>query len=604
MANIVPYTTDDLISFLAKLDEEAKSWKGVWDKRWDRNVSSLRNEMKFTTDIEPMFYAPLIGPSIKRKAGMLVENKPVFDVKVRKKGLMATAETLKRLSAASWDEQKVPMSMETLAYHLGAFGNGFFKISYDKDADYGDGDMTICCIDPRMIFLDPAVSRAIDVGNPDTCMYIREDSVVSLSWIRKKFPKEGAKVEPDNLLTFSSDETRHSISYFKRMMDKFRGENKAAESAIPRCMLKEYWINDGETDGGRHIFMVNNNLVLNPAKKDQLNPYFDKLWPYEMLDNEPDMDHPWGHAEVDAIRKLDEAVNRIGHHFIRAIVRNVPWNIVDTNSVSPETLQDLKELEEVIIEKTAGRQVVRNPATMPSNVNLQFMQMAQGLVDFILGFSDPQSGAGGKGRAEVRSMPQFEGLQQASQTLIRSQCRRLEAFIERVGTKMISRYFQFYTDDRIMVYVDNDEIKQFEFEKGQLRNQIIELAESVIKEQEVTQTQEKIDAGTAPEKAITLLDPEERMEVMEKHIQGAWRMFRFKIVPFSSLSSSKTQRAMLLQQLAQIGAIPMEMILKELGFENPTELAEKAIQEKAMLAALMKKYGVEPPPPPKKGGKK
>ena len=604
--NFLPTTTDDLIAFLSKLDEEAKTWKGVWDKRWERNVSALRNEMKFTTDMEPMFYAPIIGPSIKRKAGMLVENKPVFDVKVRKKGLMATAETLKRLAFASWDEQKIPMALESLAYHLGAFGNGLFKITYDEEADYGNGDLIIICVDPRMVYLDPACSKATDVGIPANCSYIREDSVVSVSWVQKKFPAVADKVQPDNLLTFSTDETRHSISYFKRMMDKFRGGDHAPESAIPRCLLKEYWINDGVTDGGRHIFVVNNALVCNPAKKDQLNPYFDKLWPYEMLDNEPDMDHPWGHAEVDAIRKIDEAFNRIGHHFVRAIVRNVPWNIFDANSVAPETVQDLKELEEVIIEKTAGRQVQRVPATMPTTVNLQFMQAAQGLVDFILGFSDPQSGAGGKGRAEVRSMPQFEGLQQASQTLIRSQCRRLESFIERVGMKMISRYFQFYTDDRIMVYIDNDQIQQFDFEKQMLTKEIVNLARSVIEDQEAAAAQEALDNGTEPANAIdaSRLPEDERMEIIEKHVQGAWRLFRFKIVPFSSLSSSKTQRAMLLQQLVGIGALPMGMLLKELGFENPDELAHRAIEEKAKILAMYKELGVPPPgsEQPKKGG--
>jgi hypothetical protein len=270
-------------------------------------------------------------------------------------------------------------------------------------------------------------------------------------------------------------------------------------------------------------------------------------------------------------------------------------------------MQDLKELEEIIIEKTAGRNVQRVPATMPGTVNIQFMQMAQGLVDFILGFSDPQSGAGGKGRAEVRSMPQFEGLQQASQTLIRSQARRLEAFIERVGMKMISRYFQFYTDDRIMVYVDGDEVKQFELEKATLTKEIVALAQAQIENEQVTMTQDKAEeTGKSLEKSIVLMTAEEQSEVIETHIRGAWKLFRFKIIPFSSLSSTRMQRAMLLQQLVAAGAIPMDMMLKELGFENAEELVQKALEEKAKVAQLYKQMGLPPPgekPPGQQGGK-
>ena len=49
----------------------------------------------------------------------------------------------------------------------------------------------------------------------------------------------------------------------------------------------------------------------------------------------------------------------------------------------------------------------------------------------------------GKGRVELRSQPQLEGLMQMSQVLIRSQARRLEGFMERCGQKLIGRTFQF-----------------------------------------------------------------------------------------------------------------------------------------------------------------
>lgn len=69
-----------------------------------------------------------------------------------------------------------------------------------------------------------------------------------------------------------------------------------------------------------------------------------------MLDSEPDLDHPFGHSEVEALKKLNEAFNKIGHTFTKTTVRNSPWVIADANSLDTTTLQDLKELEEVVIE--------------------------------------------------------------------------------------------------------------------------------------------------------------------------------------------------------------------------------------------------------------
>jgi hypothetical protein len=78
-------------------------------------------------------------------------------------------------------------------------------------------------------------------------------------------------------------------------------------------------------------------------------------------------------------------------------------------------------------------------------------------------------------------------------------------------------------------------------------------------------------------------------------------LFRFKVIPFSTLSSNKIQRAAMLTQMAQEGAIPMSMVVKEAGFDNPEELMQQAAKEMQMKQQM----GFPMPEPKKgKGGKK
>ena len=203
---------------------------------------------------------------------------------------------------------------------------------------------------------------------------------------------------------------------------------------------------------------------------------------------------------------------------------------------------------------------------------------------------------GAKGRVELRSAPQLEGLQQAAQLLVRAQARRLEEFFERVGQKLISRIFQFYTTDRILTYAKAGEIKQYDFEKDKLRAEIVFKATQMAQQkiQRMREQSEITGEDFPTEDMANTLEAEDILNA----IKGAWRKFAFKVIPYSSLSVVKTQRAAMLAQLAQAGMIPSEMVLREAGFDNPSELLKAAVDEQKERAAL----GI--PPPQQQSGKK
>lgn len=606
-----PNDPKDQIGAIARMRDEGTKWRDSWGQRWDQNVAVVRGELWPDKATKPQFLANLISPAVRRKAGLLCESKPGIDIRPRRNGLQLTADVLRKTATALLAEQDFSNVLESISYFLTAFGCGFIKVSYDPDDDYGLGSVTIDPVDPRLMLIDPNVVRAAKFH---CCSYVIETSVVDWWWIKKRFPKTYHDVEPNFQIPLETNDT-HKVSWYEGMVDRMRKRSSSSDSAVPRVYLQQVWAADHRTDksgnliypGGRRIFITGDDVILNPSTDPrdpdygQANPHWDGLWPYVMLDNEPDLDHPFGHSEVESLRKLNEAFNSVGHNVVKTLVKNIAWVIADRSSIETETIQDLKSLEEMVIEKAPGRNVERVAPTQPTTTNIQFMQLVQGLIDLSSGLADGGQAAG-KGRTEIRSGAQLEGLQQAAQILIRAQARRLESAIERTGTLLTSRIFQYMTDDRIMIYVDGETIKQFDFQKAQLSQELKKLAEEEADEEARVATEENLSEGLSLDKAI--VQPSYTPERIQEKTRGAWKLFRFKVLPFSTLSATKVQRAAVLEQLAEQLAIPQSMVTQEAGFDNWEELQQQAVVEQAKKQQLLQQLGIQPPEPKKKASPK
>lgn len=602
---LFPNRAKDQISAIQRMRDEGTKWRNQWGANWDRNVAIVRGDLWPDKAAKPQFLANLISPAVRRKAGLLVESKPGIDIRPRKSGLQATADVLKKTATAILDEQNAQSIWETLSYFLAAFGCGFVKVTYDPHADFGLGSIVIRPVDPRLMCVDPNFTQAVDLWD---CSYMIESCLVDWAWVRKRFPRTSKDIVPNADVALETNET-HQLSWYDRQLDRLKKLANKTDAAVPRVMLQQAWVKDMREDedgnliypGGRRIFITSDDVILNPSDDPdddiygQANPHWDGLWPYVMLDNEPDLDHPFGHPEAEALRKMNEAFNAVGHNVVKTLVKNIGWVIADRGAIETETLQDLKDLEEMVIESAPGRKVDRVPPPQPTTTNIQFMTLIQALIDVYSGLSDGGAAAGGKGRSEVRSGTQLEGLQQAGQVLIRAQARRFEMCIERVGTLLNSRIFQYMTDDRILVYVDDGQVKTFDFQKQQLTQEIKRLAEQEEETRAQDEMQDRLAEGMTLEESI--VQPEVTPEKIAQKTRGAWKLFRFKVLPFSTLASTKVQRAAILEQLAEQMAIPQSMVVQEAGFENWQELLQEALQEMAMKQQLMKKFGVEPPPP-------
>jgi hypothetical protein len=593
----LPATGSALIGRLDELDNEGKRWIQKWSASWRGDIEQARGNQWGDPKNEPMFLANYISNLLLKKQALLTESKPQLDVLVRSPGLYNTSLVLRDTIKALWDELGFQITLEQSATYLETLGHFFWKTIWDPTALYGLGDIAVQAIDPRLIRVDPSIVHIYDIQQ---AQYIIEDEIVPLSWVMQHYPKTANQVSPNaNLSMLGADSAERG--FFRRWVYKRHADVK--DSAVPRVWIRRYWVKDpamGDDDkplfpGGRLVVRTGDDVILNPnPETEQQNPYFDGQHPYDMMDNRPDIDHPFGRSEVQDLKRLQEAMNRIGHTFVRGMVKNVDWVISDANALTPDTIAALKQLEQVVIEKGAGREVNRVPATQPSQVELAAIQALIGIMKEVSGVSDDPMG-GAKGRVEMRSGAQLEGLQSAAQLLVRFQARRLEYFFERVGQKLISRIFQFYTTDRILSYADADKVKTYNFEKDKLRAEIMAQALVAVKERFENDKAKAEANGDPPPKAsdAEALGADDILLA----IKGAWRKFSMKIIPYTSLYQTRAGRASLKMQMAEMMYLPASEVLAELGFDNPKELMQQAIKEMTERQAL----GL---PPPQAGGQK
>lgn len=598
----------DLIDALSDIDREADH--AVKDRitNWDRSVRVFRNGSVSTPTPPPIFQANILAPLFERKSALLTEMKPQLDVRPTRNGLTKTAEIMKRTIEAGWDEQNLGLELQTLSLTMNVLASAFMSCDWNPHANYGLGNIECLSWDPRNVRVDPAIRRAKDL---DDAQYIRTRIVVPLSQAQTQYPDVAADLKTcskiaatdrDDTTPTQASPVRGAIERAKRKMG-IGGAN--TPMAVPRVELFCYQLADPASDddgplypGGR-VIVRNEDIIC----EDRQNQYYDGRWNMEWLDNGPDLDTAWGRDEVEAIRRVQQAFNRLGNSAVRATLQNAIQILsADQNAVPVETVNAFREMGFYFVEKVATRTFERLPAPVQIPTILSFMQFLMGLGENLAGLQDAAGNiATTKGRAEVRSTAMLEGLQQASQVLIRAQARRLEAFLERLGQKWVSRIFQFFTTDRLMTFIGSDGLmKEYSFEREKLLGEIIDLARKRIAQQQQEERHrtrnESDDMPPADVSALRgqVIDlPVASKEDILAAVKGAWRDFRFRIVPYSSLAQNRILRSQLLKQLNAEAKVPARLEMEELGFENAQDLLKEAVAEAQERQAL----GIMPPQP-------
>ncbi len=544
------------LDFLNSIDEEVKSSKGDLDRRITENLDQWRGK-QWKSSKSPTFLYNIIESCLEEKSGKLSETKPQIQVLPAYSGLGNAAEVLTKVTESIWDRQSMEYKTERIAIWASLAGAAFVGTIFNPRRQ----DVDLLIKDPRACGIDISCTSGEDA---DFGEYATFEDFVALDIIRHQYPGRGALITPDERINGFDVNTDKTVAQriqgvYSRLWQKIKPEKV---SAIPKAIIREYYIQDrresinddgvvpacqdltnyNETGlpfpGGRRIIRAG-DIVL----EDGPNPYWDGLYPIDMMSWKIDPETAWGADEVQGVKRMQEGINRLGDAWTKtALVNAVVRVVMDAGALSPTERNKLSNEVGQIIEKNPGRALEYQVPPLLSMDVLNFVNMLMGWTRTKMGVQQPPT----QNRVpSIITGPAIEGLQMMIETPIRTSARRIEEFYQRIGQKLISRIFQYYTSDKILPLVGPDtKWMQFEFRRMGI----------------LTNKQGKARVG--------------------EDLQKAFRDFHFTIAPGSSLAITRQSRAMMKAQLVQMGLIHPREILIELGIPNPDEKIEDAKKAK------------------------
>lgn len=540
----------ELLKFLDAVDGEAESAKREATGAWAENIKQVRGD-QWRLRRSPHFLANVIKNQMRRKVAALTESKPQFKVRAIRPDLDKTSQILYNVAKSVFERSHTDDVVGRLAQFAFTLGCGFLRVPYDPLED----DFSVEFVDPRHVFLDPGMPSGSDLQK---AQYVRIDSVLALADIRRRFVGRGSLVQPDERYSSYSEggHSRVLASVLSLMPRLYRPGRPSKSGPIPRAEVREYWLRDFQLNaegallfpGGRRVIRAGQVVLL-----DEANPYWDGAFDLEMFDWDVDFDSPWGWDEVQDLRRLQEAINRFGDSWVRNVLLSSNFRVIgDMDALDPDQWKQLDNQPGLVIRKKPTRDL-RYEAPVPDSGAIP--NAIEGLIrlcDLLTG------NMGERGdRSPAQGSSALEGLQMARQALVRAISRRLESLYERIGHKIISRTFQFFTSDRILMHQGpNRDWVAYTFERQKL-----------------------------------LQDDHGNMRPNEER-QRMFKDFRFLVTPGSSLAMTRVQRTMAALQLrSATGVAPsVRRILQEADMGDPDELIREGIEEAKTLPA---------PPPPK-----
>lgn len=531
-----------------------------WKARlWER----YRNGDQWASNDEPHFLANMLGSLIERKVGALMQSKPDIRVSSYDTRLAKVSEVYTRCCRSILDRVQLDMILER-GGDLGAtYGFCGLNTAWDPTAAYGRGDIVLPVLHPKEVAIDPHV---MDTSAANTATYMRITTRMPLHVIRARWGAIGAEVKPDATLS-TYYQSRGSGSLGARVVDSFKRPLRqwfGSTSPYPWSFVNEYWFvstqqqpvsREAAFPAGRVAHRATGVIL-----DDDSNPYWDGGWPIDIWDWRLNAESYMGRSDIEDGRKLQESFIRLGHNIIKNMLLGGHMSIVgDWNAMTNEDWKKLEARAVRVLRKSPGRQLEFVP---PSEFPPQYLEMLQLLVkmmEAIIGV--PETAAALRSGMGRQQGAMIEGLQLAAETLVKSAARRLEAVLERVGQKLISRITQFYTSDRVMSMVGDDgEVIDYSFKRSDL-----------------------VDADGVQ---IDKLPMEKRREFFSN--------FTFKITPLSSLPMNRVQRALMAKELYAVGIVDDEEVLKQAEYPNWRHVLERTKEKRKM--------GLMPVPPGGAGG--
>jgi hypothetical protein len=478
---------------------------------------------------------------VEKKAALLTDSRPSFSVTSRKQEQDPLCPLLENVIGGILDEIDFEQKMTELVFFDEYFGSGFTNTCFDTALDGGRGDINLVGIDPRCFIFDPFVVRSYN---------LRSAEYLCLETIRPTdMLKEGYRSRRDDITNdFAQTEVKGDSLIAKlRLLFGFDKDNPNTKtSVIPRSIVRDWWVRDRTTRKGeelvfpnyRHIFVAGGVPV-----EDGDGVYVDGGHPFDMMEWGFNVDSAYGLNEVDQLTSPQIVFNKLLASMVEnaILMGNGIW-IGDKDALTKEEWEKLSNEPGQHVKVRTGRQLRREPGiALPSSLNGVLTMLVQGL-EKLSGITEVTEG---RRPGQVTSGVAIESLAIMAQTSIRLRARQIEALLTRIGPKLISRIFQYYTTDRVFQRVG----------KGKYGG---------------------IESYTYHRQLVR-----EAIEAKKGNMSEALRDYTFRVQPASSLAMTKWQKGLIATQLFQMGAIDREALLEAMEYPNRDVILSRTMEKQA-----------------------
>ena len=481
----------------------------------------------------------LIQQLVERKAALLTDSKPMIKVVPTTYAAGSNPKHLEQQSNAAqaiecaiggiWRKTYFSESLAkaiTLAEIFGCVG---FHIPWNMGIGT-HGDVDLQHIDPRMLIFDPYISDSRYVTKNRVASYMFLDEILPTAYLQETFKSKRDLIKGDVRYASDSIDEGGAETIFGKLKAMFDFGATGMRSSVDRTLISRGWISNFEKDGdiwkyagGKYIVMTRDQLLV-----DKANPYIDNEWPIDFLDWHFDPDSALGFGDLELYKSPQELFDKMVALMVEnaALMNNNIW-VGDDDALDPKGWNNLSNIPGSYVKKRRGRSLERVAPPALSNGTNELIKFLMGSMEKLSSVSEALQG---NAAGSVTSGIAIENLQTASQTVIRLKARQLEAVLTSMGNKMISRIFQYMTDDRVYTLCgDAGQLLAYHWERKKV-----------------------------------LSDP-----------AFAFDNFHFEIVPGSSLSMTKWQRGMLATQLFAQGLIDEKAALDALEYPDKEEIMKR-----------------------------
>ena len=530
--------------FLTKLNkmwDEGVNYREKQSKGWKDAIEVMKGNTwpdrrpKYKVNAVMNFLAQVV----ERKAAILTDSKPTMNVLARKEGLDNVASILLKVIQSILEGLNFEQRLTEFVMLEEYFGIAYTNTCWDKALDHGRGDIDLVILDPRTCVIDPFVSRAYNLNNGE---YFGYETVRPTDFLKDKYHERADDIKAD----FGTDLRVKEDSVIGKIRTFISGKSatEVPSSVIPRSVVRSMWVRDRLTKKDAKLVYPNWRQVTIAGGcivADGTNPYLDGNLSVDGMEWGFNVDSAYGTNEVSLLENPQIMFNKLLAVVLEnaTLTGNNIW-IGDQDALTEEGWKRLTNEPGSYVKKRPGKELRREPPPqMPTYINNILTLLIQG-IEKLSGVTEVTEG---RKPGQVTSGVAIETLALMAQTTIRLRARQLEALIQRIGQKLISRIFQHYTEDRVFNLTgDGQKFVQFVLKRNEIREALIK-------------------AGSSP---LT-----------------AFQDFQFKVVPSSSLAITKWQKGLVATQLYGMGIIDDEEVLQALEWANREEVIKRTKEKQA-----------------------